>query len=204
MAIRWLLNYKEPSGQIARWLERLSRRPHRQHHHGDCPTCGPTGVKKGPELHVHAIQQKKGNKNIVPQFEWSPEEIRSAQQDDLDLKAICQHFAQNVADPPEQLLQGCSSLERAVWAQHQQLKMKEGILYISLDQGRPRLVLPKSFIQAALAEVHEGFGGAHLGIRKTYSKLRFRCWRQSMKRNLIDFIRTCESCQKSKSVGKRF
>ena len=59
--LRWLKSFKEPQGQVARWLERLqeyemevvhrpgkehtnadamSRRPRRKHHHGNCPSCG--------------------------------------------------------------------------------------------------------------------------------------------------------------------
>ena len=61
-SLKWLMSFREPEGQVARWLERLqeynfevehragklhynadamSRKPRRSH--GDCPSCGPTG-----------------------------------------------------------------------------------------------------------------------------------------------------------------
>ena len=60
----WLMSFKEPQGQVARWLGRLqydseirrhpgrlhnnadplSRRPRRQH--GNCPSCTPTGLSQ--------------------------------------------------------------------------------------------------------------------------------------------------------------
>ena len=61
----WLMSFKEPQGQVARWLERLqeydyeirdrpgrlhdnadglSRRPRRQH--GNFPSCTPTGLSQ--------------------------------------------------------------------------------------------------------------------------------------------------------------
>ena len=61
----WLMSFKEPQGQVARWLEHLqeynyeiehrlwrlhnnadalSRRPRPQH--GNCPSCTPTGLSQ--------------------------------------------------------------------------------------------------------------------------------------------------------------
>ena len=60
-SLTWLMSFKEPQGQVARWLERLQEydytiehRPGRQHgnadalsrrprrHHGECPSCVPS------------------------------------------------------------------------------------------------------------------------------------------------------------------
>ena len=63
-SLAWLMSFKEPQGQVARWLGRLqydseirrhpgrlhnnadalSRRPRRQH--GNCPSCTPTGLSQ--------------------------------------------------------------------------------------------------------------------------------------------------------------
>ena len=71
-ALVWLQSFKEPAGQVARWLQRLqeydfvteyrsnpkhtnedalSRIPQRQH--GDCPSCGDT---RRPRLHINAVE----------------------------------------------------------------------------------------------------------------------------------------------------
>ena len=63
-SLAWLMSFKEPQGQVARWLGRLqydseirrhpgrlhnnadalSRRPSREH--GNCPSCTPTGLSQ--------------------------------------------------------------------------------------------------------------------------------------------------------------
>ena len=90
MALRWLLNFKEPSGQVARWMERLaefdfdvehrpgrlhgnadamSRRPKRVKQHGDCPTCGPTDKVSSQEVpvpaHSHQVSSISQSKPTV-------------------------------------------------------------------------------------------------------------------------------------------
>jgi hypothetical protein len=66
-------------------------------------------------------------------------------------------------------------------------------------QNRLKLVLPQALIEPIVKELHQGYAGAHLGIQKTESKLKQHCWHPGLKRQVIDFIRPCEICQKCKS-----
>ena len=204
MALRWLLSFKEPSGQIARWLERLaefdfdiehrpgqnhgnadgvSRRPNRIRKHGNCPSCGPTGD----------TQEKTAD-------------IRQAQSRDPDLLPVIEQVKSGDA-PTEEFLKGLSSVARAIMAQYSCLDLIEGCLYLRSPkekyQESPRLVLPKDMIVPVLSQLHDGFSGAHLGQFKTELKVRKRVWRPGLKRLVVDYIRSCPTCQKCKAAPKR-
>jgi hypothetical protein len=262
MALRWLLNFKEPSGQIARWIERLaefdfiiehrpgvrhgnadalSRRPARVRQHGDCPSCGPTDAttSTAPEEEFNASSLESGVNNALPLLlqskyvrskdaddkclhhtvgalhlpgkpddpvshsKWSREEIAEAQKTDPHISDIYDHIAKDKSEPSKETLQAYGHLQRAVWAQRARMEMCDGILYLRPDKESKyktrRLVLPRYLIEPVFHELHEGFAGGHLGIRKTEGKMRQRCWRPNLKREIRDLVRSCETCQKCKS-----
>ena len=215
MALRWLLNFKDPSGQVARWLESLaefdfdiehragrhhgnadalSRRPSRIRQHGDCPSCGPTDKDKQTQS-VNLINVKT---------KWSTEEFAKAQMDDPDIRPVYQHLKAGQKDVPQRLLQGCSAATRAIWAQRELLEMKDDAMYFKSPDNpeRKRMLMPESFTKLVIAEAHEGFAGGHLGMRKTYAKVKARVWRPGLKRLVEEFVRTCCKCQKCKSLPK--
>jgi hypothetical protein len=239
MALRWLLNFKEPSGQIARWIERLaefdfiiehrpgvkhgnadalSRRPKKMRQHGDCPSCGPTDLKgvmqvkaevtSSEQLGAYSLKPKLNRvcskeKTNEAMLRWSEKGIESAQRDDPDLKNIYNHLAEDKGEPSKAVLQGCSVMERAVWAQRERIEMCDGILYLKPEKEssykKRRLILPKTMVKPVFLEAHEGFAGGHLGIRKTEGKIRERCWRPMMKRQIRELVRSCKVCQLCKS-----
>jgi hypothetical protein len=151
MALRWLLNFKEPSHQIARWIERLaefdyiiehrpgikhgnadalSRRPKQVWQHGNCPSCGQTDrpEKQSPSaVNVNLVHPKDKTTPDVPEFKWTGNE---AQKNDPDIQAIHQPLHQTNEKPSQTKLQSCSTLERAIWAQHGLLEIKDGSLYL--------------------------------------------------------------------------
>ena len=55
----------------------------------------------------------------------------------------------------------------AVWAQFELLQLKDGVLYRQSPRNIPttkqRMVLPQNLFKLALAEVHDGPIGSHLG-----------------------------------------
>ena len=88
-ALQWLHSFKEPEGQIACWLEPLSKynytvvyRPGRQHTNADCLSrmpCKQCGLSEAldPATSCDAVQLE----TIL--LTWSLEEIQSAQQRDV-------------------------------------------------------------------------------------------------------------------------
>jgi hypothetical protein len=238
MALRWLLGFKEPSGQIARWLEWLaefdfdiehragrnhgnadgvSRRPKRVRQHGDCPSCGPTGpiTKTATPVttrdeHCHPSDTPREINAIAPPvpakaFAWEQAEIVKAQEDDPDMLPVLDQVKSG-KEPTENLLRKLGTTSRAMKAQYPLLVMKDGCLYLRSPKDKykdsPLLVLPISLVAPVLSQLHDGFSGAHLGQLKTELKVRQRVWRPGLKRQVIEYIRSCQTCQKCKSPPK--
>ena len=98
-----LMSFKEPQGQVARWLESLqydseiqrrpgrlhnnadalSRRPRRQH--GNCPSCTPTGLS---QVTVVARDLPVGETPREVRNCWYPEVVAQAQRDDPDISVV--------------------------------------------------------------------------------------------------------------------
>ena len=99
----WLMSFKEPQGQVARWLGRLqydseiqrhpgrlhnnadalSRRPRRQH--GNCPSCTPTGLS---QVTVVTRDLPVGETSSEVRNCWYPEVVAQAQRDDPDISVV--------------------------------------------------------------------------------------------------------------------
>ena len=59
-----------------------------------------------------------------------------------------------------------------------------------------RLCVPKTERARLLRQYHEDY--AHCGISRMYDKLCEKVWWPRMLRDVVDYIRRCEDCQKSK------
>jgi len=57
-------------------------------------------------------------------------------------------------------------------------------------------VIPASLITETLKQFHDHVVGGHLGVSKTYSKMKSRVYYPGLKKIVTDYIRTCDTCQK--------
>ena len=72
--------------------------------------------------------------------------------------------------------------------------LTNGVLTFT-HEGYQKLVLPKKYRDQLLYEVHDSpFGGGHLGLDKTRSKLKKFYWHH-MPTDLVNYIRECPECQ---------
>ncbi|KAK4314182.1 hypothetical protein Pmani_014515 [Petrolisthes manimaculis] len=69
---------------------------------------------------------------------------------------------------------------------------KDDITWRSVEQ----VVVPKELRQEILSMAHDGGLSGHLGIRKTVARIRSCFYWPSLKRDVADYCRTCDTCQK--------
>ncbi|KAK4298860.1 hypothetical protein Pmani_028831 [Petrolisthes manimaculis] len=69
---------------------------------------------------------------------------------------------------------------------------KDDITWMSVEQ----VVVPKELRQEILSMAHDGGLSGHLGIRKTVARIRSCFYWPSLKRDVADYCRTCDTCQK--------
>ena len=184
-ALKWLQSFKEPQGQVARWLERLqeydfevehrvgrahfnadamsSRRPVRRRH-GECPSCGVT-----KSLLTATVSKPVTVKLDIPEF---IAEVASAQLTDPDIASVTGWLKQSNSKPDKKKLQSMNPVARALWAKYELLSLKDGVLYLlpaasNNKNWKPRIVLPETLIMSTLERLHGGIEGGHLWRFKT-------------------------------------
>lgn len=232
-SLRWLHNFQGLEGQLARWVEQLANfqykivhRPGRQHGNADAlsripvlavgeglssPTresgvdrpVGDVGVKMvcacGSDRRNPA-----GKKGILYIPLGGEEELKQAQQEDLELKLLLQ-----VKGCPEgwlENIQNYPSLKKyaTVW---DQLKVQDGRLVRVPPQGRSgfvrvQVVLPKSMVPIILGMLHNVPTGGHLGVQKLQRKLRERFYWPGWYKDTERWCKECVDCASCKSVGQ--
>ena len=66
-----------------------------------------------------------------------------------------------------------------------------------------QLVIPKFLQKHLVEEIHAGYFGGHMGIDKTYDKLRTRYYWSGMYRDVVQFLRGCVACNMRKLKRQR-
>jgi RNase H-like domain found in reverse transcriptase/Reverse transcriptase (RNA-dependent DNA polymerase)/Integrase zinc binding domain len=65
-----------------------------------------------------------------------------------------------------------------------------------------QIVLPRSVLPSVMSEFHDSPLAGHIGINKTYDKLRARYWWPTMFKDISNYINSCDLCQRRKSPLK--
>ena len=203
-ALTWLQNFKQPEGQLARWLEQLQKykftiihRPGKAHCNADALSrrhCS----KDCPDTHSTATIVA-----VTTPIGYSHAELRQAQLEDPSIGEILQ-AKQGNCKPATEHPKGQNLEYRRLFQQWEQLTVSDGILWREYaqpieDRGWTQLVVPKKFHQDILRDLHEGVTGGHLGEVKTLSKLKERFYWPGHYNDIRDWCQTCKACAKRKS-----
>ena len=212
-ALKWLQSFREPEGQVARWLERLAEfdikvehRPGAQHTNADalsrqsCSQCGQAFAEEPREDPAHVALV-----SLFPQ--WTQEEILAMQQCDPDLKQMMEWLGTNNM-PPKCPLDKSHTLQ-SLWAQRQQMQLKSQILYRQWEDvsgaganKHLQLVIPREVAPKVLADLHNSPVGGHLGAAKLLHKVRSRFYWVKQRYDVEKWCQDCEICSSRKSPSK--
>ncbi|GBN12405.1 Retrovirus-related Pol polyprotein from transposon 297, partial [Araneus ventricosus] len=140
-SLRWLLNFKEPEGQIARWIQRLQEYDFEIQHrkgtsHGNadalsrrpcgesCKHCSNAEKKFGIEIDTSV--KVLTTTSVDP---WSSCEIQKAQLEDPAIKTILKKKLMSADRPSWQEIAPESPATKRYWALWDSLHLKDGVLY---------------------------------------------------------------------------
>jgi hypothetical protein len=71
------------------------------------------------------------------------------------------------------------------------------------DEGKPKVpVIPSTMITTVLKAAHDGPTGGHFGFDKTYDKARQQAWWNTMRQDIDEWCRSCDTCQKYNVTNK--
>ena len=217
-SLRWLMQFKNPEGQIARWLEVLGQysfeiehRPGVKHGNADglsrrpcpqnCSHCG-RNEEKERQAHIRALTTQKQVIPPVTIWEIPNSEIAEMQENDTDLREA-RRGVQSGEKPEWKAVKGKSLEARVYWQIWGQLKLEDGILVresLPTDgpNGRRRVVAPNSIRREVFDYLHGSKWGGHQGIARTVDSVKQRFWWPNMKKDLVRWCQTCEPCQRRK------
>ena len=222
-SLRWLFGFKEPEGQMARWLERLSRftfdiehRPGVKHGNsdgmsripceGNCRNClRGHETAEGRPVVVRAVKQKPRKKRGRTE-RMRKQKVGSAEPPSGWLTTI---KAWQEADPVLQLVGTWT--ERPSWAEiarerpevkyfwsrWSQLRKIDGVWYYRWKEPRGedrwKVIVPVEGQPTILKEHHDAHIAGHFGMEKTLSRLRQSPYFWPKLRNTVE--EWCRRCQ---------
>ena len=193
-ALTWLMSFKEPTGQVARWIQKLqeyqfsiqyrsnlahrnadalSRRPHRRH--GECPSCT-------TETTVSTIQWP---------FTSTSDDLLISQQTYHPTATVINWLYTKQTNP-----QSAQDRNLQKYVQHYSaFQLIDGLLHIKkTDDTNWRLVLPPTWRNTAIHQYHDNPTGGHNGKYATYIKIKSRYWWPGMKTAIYEWVDTCGVC----------
>lgn len=201
-SLTWLMSFKRPEGQLARWLETLQsytfdivHRPGKSHGNADGLSRRPCGNQCSfCERKEKQLTPKEVNfirKAAVQPEEWQDDAIRT----------VLARLQMRSKPSLEELTPMDPKVKQLV-ARWDSLQANKGILYHKWEkpQGRSywQVVVPESRIPQVLQQCHNSPSGGHFGFFKTLGKVRQQYFWPGMASDIKAWCRTCVDCQKIK------
>ena len=230
-ALRWLLNFKNPEGQLARWIEVLSEyhftiqhRPGRHHGNADglsrraCRQCGreeesATGeaeTKQRRWIKWAELEKEEVNlRSLILQPEWSLENLRQEQEKDDNIRPVLQAKMRDEARPSWSEMSTDSEETKTYWAHWERIQLREGVLYRRYEghggkgQSWWQLLVPRSLRSRVLQEVHSTKTTGHLGEAKTVKRMQSSYYWMGYAEDVRSHCRACKVCGARRMPAKK-
>ena len=194
-AVRWLMNIKEPTGRLARWALLLQQHDFTIQHRSGPTNGNADALSRRPYESVVAALDQPG---------VQVDRVRDAQRRDHTLADIISYLE-------EESLPNNSAAAKAVLHSIDNYYLDpDGLLcHIWVPGGRrvpgirSQLVIPTSLRQEILIGGHDDPLAGHLGVNKTYEKLRERYYWPKMFADVQFWCLSCTHCQMKKSPKQR-
>ena len=151
----------------------------------------------------------------VPYFQdlwirkYTLEDIKKAQEEDKDINAIRQLKKSCLLRPPYNDVASGSSDFKTYWTLWKELIFHNDILYRQQPASETypypvkRLVVPFSMRAELVSLAHDHITAGHLGVNKSYSKLKSKFYWVGCKADIQRWCRRCHHCALVKPGGER-
>ena len=226
-SLKWLMDFKEPEGQVARWLQivdtydlSIEHRPGKAHGNADglsrrpCKQCG-RGDGETEYCRVTTRGQAARGEELVEErhdsLERTPaggpdspeEEWMRTQEEDAVLRRVRSWVLQDSAPPVEEL-RGEGYEVRAWAAQLDRLKLRGGVLgrwWIG-PPGRKtfQIAVPQGQREEVLHQAHGAALSGHLGRARTIRRIQQGFYWPEFRRDATRWCARCEPCIRRKSA----
>eukprot|EP00731_Ephydatia_muelleri_P002224 Em0001g2224a len=201
----WIQNFKEPEGQLARWLERLQEytftvvhRPGNQHTNVDALSRVPCN-QCGRVTHVYSPSHLAAQIGIVSQGH-SAADVHDQQLNDSSIGPVLK-AKERGATPNLDEVKTWSRESRQLVQMWSSLKVDNSVLWRLCIDGRSQhlqLVLPSVVRESVLQDLHSGSMGGHVGESKMIHLVRERYYWPGWKESVKEWCRKCRTCSTRK------
>ena len=201
----WIQNFKEPEGQLARWLERLQEytftvvhRPGNQHKNADALSRVPCN-QCGRVTHVYSPAHLAAQIGIVSQGH-SAADVHDQQLNDPSIGPVLK-AKESGATPNLDEVKTWSRESRQLVQMWSSLKVDNSVLWRLCIDGRSQhlqLVLPSVLRESVLQDLHSGSMGGHVGESKMIHLVRERYYWPGWKESVKEWCRKCRTCSTRK------
>ena len=200
-SLKWLMNFKNPEGQIARWIEvlasydmKVQHRPGRQHGNAD-------GVSRIPCTQCGRHDGKE-RVNVLDCSDSRNLDLKTLQDEDRDI-ALLKGWLESGVRPDSKDTSSESYVVKALLGQWKNLELHDGLLvrrYEDSDTNRTirQAIVPQSKRREVLKFSHDVQTSGHLGMMKTMSKVRQNYYWPGVSQDAKIYVSGCEICQKGK------
>jgi transposase InsO family protein len=222
-SLQWLLRFKNPEDQLARWFEMLGTynftiqfRPGRLHGNADglsripCGPCTSCERKEDKDRagYLRAMHQPLPPRQSAqppgptPSSTWiqgiSMAELQEAQGKDSDLAELVALKVHNQPRPQRDEVLAKSSEYKHYWQQWERLVVNNGILFREWHEGSQvhlQFIVPRSLKPLVLQGLHDALTAGHLGTRRTLLRVRAKYYWSGYQQDVRDWCRRCTPCQ---------
>ena len=214
-SLRWLYNFKDVQGQLARWIEILGtfdfeicHRPGTQHKNADALSRIADNI-----VSSSTVKQQSQRSLSVPCCSvnhvfsgLNQDELSEMQRADKTLLPIINWKEEGDKKPSPTLVMSYGRETKGYWYIWEQLELKDGILYRRFEVNSTsvyQVVVPSAMKKDVMVQAHNVRTAGHLGQSKTVKKIQrsfyWIGWRTDVKR----WVRQCEDCARRKSPAPK-
>ena len=207
-SLRWLMNFKNPEGQVARWLEVLStyiftveHRPGRLHGNADSLSRKPASQCED-DIDDNNDTETKCFQLSITESEDDDRDLIKLQQEDEDL-AMVRTWVEDKERPSSKDIAACSYVIKSLWNQFPRLENRNGLLVRRLenfedDSVSYQAIIPRGARRDVLKYSHDLKTAGHLGGKKTLSRVRQMFYWPGLQSDVRSYVAGCETCTKRK------
>ena len=215
-SLKWLLRFKDPEGQLARWLEVVSsyemeiqHRPGRQHINADTLSrkpCVQCGFHEGWDKKDESPAVKTLRTVYLKGEDSDTIDLLEKQDTDRDI-AMVKSWVQSAKRPDYKAISSKSYTVKSLWAQWNRLRIKDDLLCRIWESDDKRdvshqIVVPLTERRTILNYSHDAKVSGHLGVSKTISKIRQSYYWPGLQGDVRSYIAGCDICARRKSPVK--
>ena len=202
-------DFKNPRGQVARWLERLSDFAFEVGHrsgqlHGNADGLSrltwesTTFAEQGEDaVFIHSV-------NLGP---LSRKSIKATLKQDPVLSQVVDWLKTGVR-PARCDVEGGGRKRLSYWSRWGRLLLRDGLVLRRWENEKTgqevyqQICLPDSFVPQVLHVLHNSPSAGHLGVSKTLEKVRRRFYWHGMREDVENHIRKCGPCAEVNDPSK--